>query len=158
MTDGNYQTAQRPAGQYQGPKWTRVLQIIGVILFIAAAIGIIFGMVLGSSRSQTSTSSSSSYKSTVEVLYEVEGTAGGVDVTLQSTSGTVQLNGKAVPLANRTTGTRGITYTMNRGSFTYISAQNNGASGTVTCRITVDGTVVSTNTSSGGYAIASCSG
>ncbi|MGY3379459.1 hypothetical protein ACVWYS_001416 [Arthrobacter sp. TE12231] len=46
---------------------------------------------------------------------------------------------------------------MPRGHFVYLSAQNQSYSGTVTFRVTVDGAVVSTNTSGGGYGIASCS-
>lgn len=96
--------------------------------------------------------------STVEVLYEVEGSATSANLTMASATGTVQFNGKLVPLQNKTTGKRGLTTTMSRGDFVYISAQNKGSSGTITCRITADGVVVSTNTSSGGYAIASCNG
>jgi hypothetical protein len=77
---------------------------------------------------------------------------------MESGTGTVQQNDKAVPLGTKSSGTRGISVTMMRGHFAYLSAQNTGASGTITCRITVDGVVVSTNTSSGAYAIASCKG
>jgi hypothetical protein len=92
------------------------------------------------------------------VLYEVEGSAKGANLTLESATGTVQQNDKAVPLVGKSTGKRGLTFIMPRGNFVYISAQNKGSSGTITCRITVDGVVNSTNTSSGGYAIASCTG
>jgi hypothetical protein len=44
------------------------------------------------------------------------------------------------------------------GAFVYLSVQNRDASGSVTCRITVDGYVVSENTSVGGYTIATCKG
>ncbi|WP_267896985.1 hypothetical protein [Galactobacter valiniphilus] len=37
-------------------------------------------------------------------------------------------------------------------------AQNKNGSGRITCRIKVDGKVISQNTSSGSYAIAQCSG
>jgi hypothetical protein len=40
----------------------------------------------------------------------------------------------------------------------YVSGQNATEYGTVTCRIKVDGNVVSQNTSSGAYSIATCSG
>jgi len=92
------------------------------------------------------------------VLYEVEGTAKGVDMTLQTPSGTSQRNGKAVPVTNKASGRPGILFEMQAGSFLYIAAQNNGASGTISCRITVDGVVVAENFSSGGYAIATCQG
>lgn len=44
------------------------------------------------------------------------------------------------------------------GDFVYVSVQNGQGQGSVTCRITVDGVVVSENTSSGGYTIATCQG
>ncbi len=47
---------------------------------------------------------------------------------------------------------------MTSGQFFYISAQNHEDKGTVTCTVEVDGQVVSINTSSGAYVIASCSG
>jgi hypothetical protein len=47
---------------------------------------------------------------------------------------------------------------MNDGDAAYVSAQNNGDHGTITCSIRVDGEVVQTNSSSGAYAIVTCSG
>ncbi len=49
-------------------------------------------------------------------------------------------------------------YPPAHGAFVYISVQNRGDSGSVTCSITVDNVVVAENTSSGGYVIASCDG
>ena len=48
--------------------------------------------------------------------------------------------------------------TMRGGEFFHISAQNQGDSGSVTGTVEVDGKVVKTTTSTGGYVIASCSG
>ncbi len=92
----------------------------------------------------------------VDVEYEVEGSATSVNITMETPSGTSQGSDKAVPL--RTDAGNGITLSFSRGSFVYISAQNQGESGTVTCRITVDGKIISENTSSGAYSIASCDG
>lgn len=50
------------------------------------------------------------------------------------------------------------TFTFHAGDFVYVSVQNQQGAGSVTCRITVDGAVVSENTSSGGYVIATCQG
>ncbi|WP_426303153.1 hypothetical protein [Arthrobacter sp. R-11] len=146
------------------PLWVRVAQwgAAAVVLTLVVAVGIYFasGASTKSNKSSSTTTDekTSAYSSTVTVLYEVEGTATGADVTLGSATGTVQGTGKAVPLTNKTTGKRGLTFMMPRGHFVYLSAQNTGGSGTITCRITVDGEIVSTNTSSGGYSIASCSG
>lgn len=93
------------------------------------------------------------------VTYKVEGTATSTDITFSNPDGgTSQASDKAVPLGNRTTGTEGITGTFKSGSFLYISAQNGDSSGSITCIIEVDGVVMKTTTSSGGYTIATCSG
>ena len=56
-------------------------------------------------------------------------------------------------------GLRGLTFTFARGDFVSISAQKKAdGGGNITCRITVDGEVISENTSSAAYGIASCSG
>jgi hypothetical protein len=52
----------------------------------------------------------------------------------------------------------GTSTTFHRGDFLYLSVQNQQPAGSVTCRITVDGVVVSENTSTGGYVIATCQG
>jgi hypothetical protein len=44
------------------------------------------------------------------------------------------------------------------GQFVYVSTQNKGETGTITCNIVLDGVVVKTSTSEGAYKIASCSG
>lgn len=71
-------------------------------------------------------------------------------VTAQGPDGTVQQTG-LLPI----TGTYD---TFHSGDFVYLSVQNQQSLGSVTCRITVDGVVVSENTSSGGYTIATCQG
>lgn len=157
----------QPAGLSPSPRKPRTPKPAGPRRLLIAGAVLVLGVIglgaLNANKSSTGSSTGSTavapaLSSTVQVLYEVEGTATGANLTLESGTGTVQLNDKAVPLGNKTSGKRGITYPMTRGHFVYLSAQNKGSSGTITCRITVDGVVVSTNTSSGGYAIASCSG
>ena len=94
---------------------------------------------------------------TSDVVYKVTGTAKAVNLTMQSAAGIVQQNNAAVPVRNKT-GSEGLHYTMSPSAFVYVAAQNQGAYGTVTCSIEVDGVVVSTNTSTGGYSIATCQG
>ncbi|MFC9419921.1 MmpS family transport accessory protein, partial [Bacillus mobilis] len=113
---------------------------------------------LTSSSSDASSTSSDYLSGTRSVLYEVEGTAEAVNITYQKSTGMAQQSDLSVPLTRKGTSQRGITFSMNRGDFVYISAQNQGSSGTVTCRISVDGVVVSTVTSRGGYTIATCDG
>lgn len=92
------------------------------------------------------------------VTYKVQGSATGADLTMSTANGgTSQASGKAVPLRNATTGTEGISFSASRGTFLYISAQNTGESGTITCIIEVDGIEMVRNTSSGAYTIATCS-
>lgn len=107
-----------------------------------------------SSGSVSRISTSSSHT----VTYKVEGTASSADLTMSTANGgTSQASDKAVPLRNATTGVEGISFSATRGAFLYISAQNGGESGTITCIIEVDGVEVVRNTSSGGYTIATCS-
>lgn len=89
------------------------------------------------------------------VVYEVEGTATGTDVTLQADTGRVQQTNLAIPLTDKSTGSRGFRFTSPSGSRVYISALNAGPSGTISCRITVNGNVVSTNS---GDSVATCAG
>lgn len=98
-----------------------------------------------------------------EVLYEVDGTALRASVTYETGTGTEQ--GKIRLPMTSATGSTGLAGSFERGSFLYISAQNQGdinmeiyGYGSVTCRITVDGVVISENTSNGQFGIATCKG
>lgn len=95
--------------------------------------------------------------STVTVLYEVDGSTDYADVTMETPDGTEQLS-PDVPMVRKSDGQPGLEMEFSSGDFLYLSAQNNRSYGTVTCRITVDGVVVSENEASGGYAIATCKG
>ncbi|MEU8199522.1 hypothetical protein AB0C10_37635 [Microbispora amethystogenes] len=116
--------------------------LITIGLFIVAGI---FFAAAGSKSSNRPTA-----PATVRVVYEVAGTARGVDVTVETATGTEQGSGKAVPLR--------VEYPMRSGQPAYISAQNTGEFGRVSCRISVGGRVISENESSGGYTIATCHG
>ena len=91
------------------------------------------------------------------MVYEVEGSAPGVSVTIETPTGTSQADDRAVPLGNEGEAP-GLTFKFTPGAFVYISAQNSGETGTVTCRITVDGLVISENTADGAFSIATCKG
>lgn len=92
-----------------------------------------------------------------EVLYLVRGTATSADLTMKTPTGTSQQSDIAVPLETKS-GKTGLEYQFDYGEFVYISAQNKDKSGTISCVIQVDGIAVSTNQSSGAYAIATCDG
>lgn len=90
----------------------------------------------------------------VDVVYEVEGDGTYFSMTAQSPTGTVQSQPK-MPL--RRTDGKPMVQTFERGEFVYLSGQSqNGTS--ITCRIKVDGEVISENTSTGEFAIATCEG
>jgi Mycobacterium membrane protein len=128
-------------------------RIVIPVVLLAIAGGIV---LVGAISSGDDGSSSGS--DMVSVLYEVEGTADSTTITLTTPDGgTSQLAERAVPLTLRD-GTRGIPGHFPKGAFVYVSAQNMGPSGDITCRITVDGKVISENTASGGYTIATCQG
>jgi hypothetical protein len=96
------------------------------------------------------------------VLYEAEGAGArglrSATYTVQTADGGTQQGEINLPLKNRQGGT-GLTMAgFSSGDFVYLSVQNGDAAGSVTCRITVDGTVISENTSDGGHVIASCKG
>jgi len=85
------------------------------------------------------------------VEYRVTGSAPSVSVTYENASrGTSQATGCGLPW----------TYSFEgyRNQFVYISAQNEGESGTVTASIYVDGKCYWTSTSSGAYVIATACG
>ena len=87
----------------------------------------------------------------VEYRYEVSGTGGSYDVTLQNVDDNTQQYsnvGNNWYYSWTQTGTRWL----------YLSAQNQNSSGTVTVRILRNGVVMEENTSSGGYTIATVSG
>lgn len=92
------------------------------------------------------------------VLYELDGSAASANITYQTPTGMSQQQGIDVPMTSKSGGPglefKGFGY----GDFVYFSAQNDGEYGSLTCRITVDGEVISENTSSGGFAIATCEG
>ena len=89
--------------------------------------------------------------SSINVKYKVTGTADTVDVTYEnSDGGTSQESDVSVPWS--------YSFTGEPGDFVYISAQNQGQTGTVTVTIYTDGDVFKTSTSEGAYVIATASG
>lgn len=92
-----------------------------------------------------------------EITYEVTGRARSVSITMETPSGTSQHSDAEVPL--RTSRGEKLTYRFSRGDFVYLSAQNNGDSGTVECKITgSEGQIISQASSRGAYVIAGCDG
>jgi len=69
-------------------------------------------------------------------------------------SGTSQANGAAVPF-HKVIPIKGNSL-FSTSIFSLVAQASDGTS--ITCKITVDGKVISTNTSTGSYAVATCSG
>lgn len=102
----------------------------------------------GTPQSPTQSPTQSPPKSGHVVVYRIRGSAPRALITYSTPSGQEQENGAAVPW-KKAIKTHGVDTAT-------ISAQNQAASGTITCEITVDGKLVKRSTSSGGYAIATC--
>ena len=123
--------------------------LVPVLLTLGLAVAACSDVTAGPAASEPTAST---------VVYEVEGSAESVSVTLQTPTGISQQNDLSVPVINKA-GTQGLRIdAFPQGEFVYISAQNEGEFGDVTCRITVDDEVISENTASGGFAIATCQG
>lgn len=87
------------------------------------------------------------------VKYAVTGTAKKVSITIENENGgTSQFSDVSVPWS--------YTFPVKKkpGTFVYVSAQNEGSSGSVTVKIYRDGKVFKSSTSSGAYVIATASG
>jgi hypothetical protein len=92
----------------------------------------------------------------VDVTYEVFGTATSAAVDVQRPTGTQQVTA-TLPLMDKS-GVQGLTMTFAPGSLVYVSAQNQGDSGTVTCRITVNGVLLDEKTATKARSFATCTG
>jgi hypothetical protein len=99
---------------------------------------------------QVTTLSAEAARGLVEVVYSVTGSAGSVSITQRNVGGGTEQYDSSLPLSR--------SFWIRPGSFLYISAQNNGDSGDVSCAITRSGRTVQTASSSGAYVIATCSG
>lgn len=116
-----------------------------VVLCIVMGYAFVSGQLSSSSPQPTFTSVAPVATS---VTYEVTGTGGAASMTFSGTGGnTGQVGPVDLPWSKTV---------KSPGSFLYVSAQNNEDYGNVTCSIKVNGTVVSTQTSSGAYVIATC--
>jgi hypothetical protein len=122
------------------------------VRIILVTTAVIFGVAFFASMVDTATT-------THTVVYKVGGTATQADITYEGPNGdTAQQSNVDVPLTRVSDGGEGmILKNMRSGDFLYISAQNQNDSGTITCSIEIDGRVVETNTSYGGFTIATCS-
>lgn len=128
-----------------------------LLLVAVVALAGIIGLKVMSDDADTSSSRRAIPQPTAStVLYEVEGSVEWADITYETPTGTQQ-ESPDVPLMTES-GQRGLSFEFTPGSFVYIAAQMKDSFGTIRCRITVDGVVISENESSSSYGIATCKG
>src|SRR4051794_29174734 len=126
-----------PQPKQTGSKWLPLVALL--------VCGLLFGVAYAVSRigessrgSDTSTSHSGALPPATKVTYKVVGSADEVAITFSTPTGTRQEK-TSLPLENQT-GTQGLILTgFDTGDSLYISAQNQGDTGSVTCIIEVDG-------------------
>jgi hypothetical protein len=131
--------------------------LAAVALFAVAAL--VWGLKSPAGQQSTAATASSG---THVVTYEADGAgARGLRTaryTVRTSDGGTSQGETNLPMKNQDGGTGLVFPGFQPGAFVYLSVQNADAAGSVTCRIKVDGTVISENTSTGGYVIATCQG
>lgn len=122
-----------------------------------AALGVVIALAIALLIGYWPTGSTPPPITSHTVVYQADSSGTNVGTfTLETPTGSQQ--GEAdLPLKSQA-GDTGLTFPgFSSGGFVYLSVQNKNAAGSVTCRILVDGKVISENTSTGGYVIATCS-
>jgi hypothetical protein len=118
--------------------------------WIAAAILLLIVVVAAMSSGDTGSGSPGSGGDTAQVVYEVDGAQHANNISYAADGGGSIAQDNNVPLPWRKE------ITVERGfAIVNLTAQNAG-SGTITCRIVVDGEVVREVSSQGEYAVVSC--
>lgn len=84
----------------------------------------------------------------VKVTYRVKGTSGSAKLTYRNAEGGTVETSVRTPWET--------SFDVKRGSALYVAAQNQGATGSVTCEILIDGESRTTSTSSGANVVAEC--
>ncbi|MEW1842705.1 hypothetical protein AB0392_32575 [Nonomuraea angiospora] len=84
------------------------------------------------------------------VVYRLAGTASSADVTVKRATDTKKITSVKLPAE--------LSYRIPPGAPVHVSLQNTATEGSVSCEITVDGTVISRDEADGAYVIASCNG
>lgn len=156
MTQQQTPQTDLPYPGHQPPKRKWLIHL-WIILAGAAVLGVAWLAL-----NWPTTSSQPPASTTHTVVYQADGAgARGIrtaNYTLQTDNGGTSQGSANLPMKNTAGGT-GLTFTnFHSGDFVYLSVQNQDAAGSVTCRIVVDGVVISENTSTGGYVIATCKG
>jgi hypothetical protein len=122
---------------------------VGFILVLGLAIPFLLKAVLGESEEGLTEPSVATPTGEYRVTFEITGSAERVELTLEGGEETEQ-GEYQIPFSQEVS--------VDSGDFVYISAQNLGTTGTVTCTIYVDGELLATTTAQGSYVVVSCSG
>jgi hypothetical protein len=93
-----------------------------------------------------------------QVIYNGESTAGYGKMSAAFPTGTRQSSPDLPIHLEGDSSAQGMHFCVSPGEFLYISLQNPMDTGSIECSIKVDGRIISRNSSSGGYVIASCDG
>lgn len=128
-----------PVNKPSENKSNSALTILGAII-IAIILGGLLLFFLSSLQSS----------SPIQVTYKISGSASQVFITYQNGQGGTEQKEAVIPWQ--------YTMTVNHGTFLYISAQNQGDNGSVSCEIWVNGVKWRDSTSDGAYVISDCSG
>lgn len=130
-----------------------VLSAVAVILSIVMAVaytGLFFHAV-----DQSVQQVNEENNTPVSVVYDVTGASADATVTYSSysngNSGTEQASGQALPFTKTVTGTKGWS------GYTLTATNGLNDAGDISCKITVDGSVVAEQTSTGKFATVTCS-
>ena len=130
--------------------------ILSITLAIVYTAG--FFSTMSNSIEEVESLQSAAANTDIPVVYEITGDAASVDVSYSTystaSSGTEQADGQALPLEMEfTVATRS---DLDSASF-FLTGMTGQAGGSIMCRITVDGHVVSETTSSGPFSVVACS-
>lgn len=145
MTQQQQRPQTRLSDPYSPAPKRSYLPLWIALALILAAIAVALGVWVGPSTTATHTVL---YEATADA-YTGSGRSGML--TLETEAGGSSQAVVDLPFSGTST-------TFHPSDFLYLSVQNQQPAGSVTCRITVDGVVVSENTSIGGYTIATCQG
>lgn len=142
-----------------GGRPKKVLAIIAVALSVISVIVAIVTFTAGVAGVAKSVEEATATEP-AEVVYEITGDGGSANVSYSSWAdgefGSQSANGAPLPWSQTETIEVAKNSTFDFTSLT-LSATGNEATTTLTCKITVDGEVVSENTSTGAYALVMCS-
>jgi hypothetical protein len=137
----------KPPPPTQPAKSNRDKWIIGVLLIGGLIVYVAVTDDREGSGGTTDVPTSSSHS----LVYRVDGESRQASITYENESGdTSQETEATLPWEE--------SFSVEEGSFAYVSAQRGGAPGDITCTIELDGVVMESNTSSGEYSICTASG